>query len=136
MKTQSLKAIFTGLFALFAAAIRVEAANPSLPLLNDPVDISGDFRDFSDTYFLADKLAGFDPASGSGQITYQRAQYYTRQAFDNMLASIKPVVPNEFPENEYAANPSLPFSIQFVSPRTIRIRMTSAGRKCTKTLKN
>ena len=101
------------------------AANPTLPLLNDPVDISGDFRDFSDTYFLADKLADFDPATASGKITYQRSQYFTRQAFDNMLAIIKPVEPNEFPKDEYAANPSLPFSIQFVSPKTIRIRMTS-----------
>lgn len=101
------------------------AANPPLPLLNDPVDVSGDFRDFTDTYYLADKLTDFDPATGTGKVTYQRAQYETRQAFDNMLAMIKPVGPNEFPENEYAANPSLPFSIQFVTPRTIRIRMPS-----------
>ena len=40
-----------------------------------------------------------------------------------MLAVIKPVDPNEFPENEYAANPTLPFSIEFVSPRTVRIRL-------------
>ena len=89
------------------------------------MDVSGDFRDFSDTYYLADKLADFDPATGVGKVTYQRSQYYTRQAFDNMLAVIKPVPPNEFPENEYAADPSLPFSIQFVTPRTIRIRMPS-----------
>jgi alpha-D-xyloside xylohydrolase len=113
-----------GIVALFAA-ISTFAANPQLPLLNDPVDISGDFRDFSDLYYLADRLAEFDPATASGKITYQRSQYFTRLAFDNMLAVIKPVAPNEFPENEYAANPSLPFSIDFVSPRTIRIRMTS-----------
>ena len=111
--------------ASLCAAISTLAANPPLPLLNDPVDISGDFRDFSDTYFLANKLADFDPGAGTGKISYQRAQYFTRQAFDNMLAVIKPVPPNEFPENEYAANPSLPFSIEFVSPRTMRIRMTS-----------
>ena len=57
--------------AIACAALRL-AANPTLPLLNDPVDISGDFRDFSDTYFLADKLAEFDPATASGKITYQR----------------------------------------------------------------
>jgi alpha-D-xyloside xylohydrolase len=113
-----------GIVAL-CAAVSTLAANPRLPLLNESVDISGDFRDFSDTYFLADKLAGFDPAAGGGKILYQRAQYSTRQAFDNMLAVINPVGPNEFPENEYAANPSLPFSIQFVSPKTIRIRITS-----------
>jgi alpha-D-xyloside xylohydrolase len=103
----------------------LSAANPTLPLLNDPVDVSGDFRDFSDLYYLADKLADFDPATGKGEITYQRAEYFTRQAFDNMLAVIKPVEPNEFPTDQYAGNPTLPFSIEFVSPRTVRIRMTS-----------
>ncbi len=125
MKPLPAKIAFAGIFGLLASIFQLNAANPQLPLLNDPVDISGDFRDFSATYFLADKLAAFDPATGSGTITYQRSQYFTRQAFDNMLAVIKPVDPNEFPDNEYAANPSLPFSIQFVSPGTIRIRMTS-----------
>jgi alpha-D-xyloside xylohydrolase len=104
---------------------RSGAANPPPPLLNEPVDVSGDFRDFSDLYYLADRLAGFDPATHSGSIQYQRARYETRQAFDNMLAVIRPVGPNEFPENEYAANPVLPFSIEFVSPRTLRIRVAS-----------
>jgi alpha-D-xyloside xylohydrolase len=42
-----------------------------------------------------------------------------------MLAVIRPVEPNEFPANEYEANPVLPFSIEFVSPKTLRIRATS-----------
>ena len=32
------------------AALSTFAANPQLPLLNDPVDVSGDFRDFSNFY--------------------------------------------------------------------------------------
>jgi alpha-D-xyloside xylohydrolase len=101
------------------------ASNPPLPLLNDPVDISGDFRDLSDFYYLADQVADFDPAKHAGDITYQRAQYSVRHAFDNDLAVITPAKPDEFPANEYAANPALPFSIDFVSPRTLRIRMSS-----------
>jgi alpha-D-xyloside xylohydrolase len=93
------------------------------PLLNEPVDISGDFRDFTNLYYLADKLASFDPATASGKITWQRAAYSTRQAFDNMLAMINPVRPNEFPANEYEANPVLPFKLEFVSPSTVRIRV-------------
>ncbi len=112
--------------ALIASAtFPLPAANPAPPLLNEPIDVSGDFRDFSATYYLADKLAAFDPATHSGRITYQRAQYLTRQAFDNMLAMMKPIPPNEFPENEYEANPTLPFAIDFVSPKTLRIRATS-----------
>ena len=71
---------------LTGAAGRLAAANPLPPLLNDPIDVSGDFRDFSDLYYLADRLAAFDPATGTGKITWQRSEYFTRQAFDNMLA--------------------------------------------------
>jgi len=110
---------------VLCAALSALAANPQLPLLNDPVDVSGDFRDFTSFYYLADRLANFDPATHTGAVTYQRSQYSVRHAFDNDLAIIKPALPNEFPENQYAANPILPFAIDFVSPKTLRIRMTS-----------
>lgn len=110
---------------LVCPSLPLTAANPPLPLLNDPVDVSGDFRDLSNFYYLADQLADFDPATHTGTIVWQRAQYSVRHAFDNDLAVMVPAKPNEFPENEYAANPGLPFSIEFVSPRTVRIRMTS-----------
>jgi alpha-D-xyloside xylohydrolase len=42
-----------------------------------------------------------------------------------MLAVLKPVAPNEFPAVEYAGSPALPFSIEFISPRTLRIRVSS-----------
>jgi len=94
-------------------------------LLNEPVDISPDFRDFTNTYFLADSLASFDASNGTGKIKYQRAVYHTRVAFNNMLAVLRPFQTIEFPE-VYAVNPELPFSIEFVSPRTIRLRAQTA----------
>jgi len=96
-----------------------------MKLLNVPIDISQDFRDFTNTYYLADSLGKFNPATASGEIRYKRYNYATRQAFDNMLGVLSPAKANEFPTTEYAASPSLPFSIEFVSPRTVRIRATS-----------
>jgi len=92
-------------------------------LLNDLVDISGDFHEYRNTYFVADKLAGFDPASGTGSLTWARNQLAPRIAFSNMENVLKPFDGVTFPEHEYEINPSLPFSIQFVSPRTVRIRI-------------
>ncbi|MGE4586204.1 MAG: TIM-barrel domain-containing protein [Mangrovibacterium sp.] len=94
-------------------------------LLNEPVDISHDFKNFKNTYFVADSLALFDPVSGEGLIKWQRMVYKTRQAFDNMLAFLRPSDGNEFPANEYEDDPHLPFSVSFVSGRTIRIRMNT-----------
>jgi alpha-D-xyloside xylohydrolase len=92
-------------------------------LLSDLVDISGDFHEYRNTYFLADKLAQFDPASGVGAIAWTRNQLYPRIAFNNMENVLQPFAGVTFPEGEYAVNPSLPFSIQFVSPRAVRIRI-------------
>lgn len=100
--------------------------NPLQHLQNEPVDISGDFRDFSNTYYLADSLASFDPVTVSGKILYHRYEYSSRVAFNNMLAILKPVKPNEFPTNEYEASPVLPFSVEFVSERTIRLRVKTS----------
>jgi len=94
-------------------------------LLNEPVDISPDFRNFTNTYFLADSLVSFDPATAQGTLSWQRNIYQTRQAFDNMLAVLHPTGGNEFPGVEYAVSPVLPFRLDFVSPRTVRIRMVT-----------
>src|ERR1035438_9974235 len=108
---------------LCLAAATAIAATP--PLLNDPVDINGDFHALENFYYLADKVSEFDPATHAGKIVYQRAQYHVRHAFDNDLSLITAVPPNEFPENQYAANPELPFSVEFISPRALRLKMTS-----------
>jgi alpha-D-xyloside xylohydrolase len=114
---------------IFAIVCNFEtnAQIPSQPghpqyLLNEPIDISGDFHDFTNTYYLADSLASFNPETGTGEIKYHRYEYATRQAFNNMLGVLKPVEANEFPTVEYAASPVLPFSVEFVSPRAIRIK--------------
>ncbi len=96
-----------------------------LEVNNEPVDISPDFTDFTNTYYLADSLVSFDPTTGQGKIAYKRYEYTTRMAFNNMLGKLKAVEPNEFPEYEYQASPELPFSVEFASPRTVRIRAKS-----------
>ena len=119
-----LKKLFATLFICSAAA-KIPAAPPPSPLLNEPMDISGDFQDFSDFYYLADRVAAFDPATHAGQLAYQRSRLTPSHSFNHDIAAIGPAKPNEYPENQYAADPVLPFSIEFVSPRTLRIRMTS-----------
>ena len=111
--------------ATLLASPAVHAAPVDQPpgLLNDLVDISGDFHEYRNTYFLADKLVNFDPATGNGTLSWARNQLYPRIAFDNMENVLRPFEGVTFPDGEYAVNPALPFSIQFVSPRTVRIRI-------------
>lgn len=107
------------------AEVPVFSPDQNQRLLNEPVDISADFRSFTNTYYCADRLAGFDPASGRGTIRYRRHNVATRQAFNNMLGVLNPVPANEFPSVEYAESPELPFAVELISPRTLRIRAES-----------
>ncbi|WP_092543950.1 glycoside hydrolase family 31 protein [Zunongwangia mangrovi] len=93
--------------------------------LNEPIDISKDFENYENTFYFADELVSFDPETGKGTLKYKRYEYQTRQAFNNMLMKPDNVPANEFPATEYAESPELPFQIQFVSDRTIRLKMTS-----------
>lgn len=125
-----LKKIFTiGVILFFTgnlfAQLPLSSPAENQRLLNDPVDISADFYNFSNTYFVADSLTSFDPQTGQGVVKWMRHTFQTRQAFNNMLAGLTPVDGNEFPGVEYEAHPKLPFSLEFVSPKTVRIRMNS-----------
>ncbi len=96
-------------------------------LLNEPIDVSADFSEPRNTFFVAKKLTEFDPQTGEGKITWQRSRLANHFSFNIMQSRFDDAPPNEFPSNEYEANPSLPFSIQFVSPRVVRIRMQTSA---------
>ncbi|MGA1995504.1 MAG: hypothetical protein ABSH45_06960 [Bryobacteraceae bacterium] len=110
-----------GVSLLFIPTLFAASANQPPGLLSDPVDSGSDFHDFTNTFFLADTLATFDPAAAT--ISWRRHQMAPRIAFDNMEPVLRPFAGETFPDREYAVNPTLPFSIQFVSPRTVRIRI-------------
>jgi len=116
------------LFSLIIFSNTVSAQLQNNDLLNEPPDISKDFENYRNTYFLADELTSFNPETGKGSIKYLRHNFRTRQAFNNMLTKLVPAPANEFPTTEYAESPELPFSVEFISDRTIRIKMTSGSR--------
>ena len=60
------------------------SANQPPGLLNDLLDISSDFHDYTNTYFLADRLVGFDPVKGEGTVVWRRNELAPRIAFSNM----------------------------------------------------
>ena len=104
---------------------QAEAQIQNAGVLNEPVDVSKDFENYANTFYFADELVSFDPATGKGKVKYLRYNYKTRQAFNNMLMKPDTVAANEFPATEYEASPVLPFSIEFTSERTVRIKMAS-----------
>ena len=114
-----------GLALCITGTFSVNAQIQEVDILNTPMDVSKDFVDYNNTFYFADSLASFNPETGIGTIKYLRHEYQTRQAFNNMLMRAVPVEANEFPATEYEVSPELPFQVQFVSDRTVRIRMAS-----------
>ena len=86
-------------------------------------DMSMDFYDLSNTYFLADSLVSFDVAKGEGLVQWKRYRMSPRQAFN--LNGYWPVRMQmlDFPDAAYENDPNLKIKIEWISPRTARIRM-------------
>ncbi len=94
-------------------------------VLNDPVDVSQDFQRFEHVYFVGSKVTDFDPASGLGALQWDRYLRSTTLSFNKIDSVLSKGQATEFPGTEYDANPRLPFSITFVSPRTVRLRFNT-----------
>ena len=86
-------------------------------------DVSTDFSDISNTYFLADSLAAFDVATAKGLVNWKRYRLSPRQAFN--LNGYWPVRMQmlDFPDAAYDNDPNLSISLDFISPRCVRIRL-------------
>lgn len=92
-------------------------------LMNQPLDMSTDFRDLSNTLFFADHLESFDAKSGKGLVNWKRGHLMPRQAFNTNGAQPRKMRMLDFPFTAYENDPNLKFKIDFVTPRTVRIRM-------------
>ena len=106
----------------FSAHDRVRAQH----VLGDPVDVSQEFDKLENDYFVAARIVSFDAATGSGTLEWKR---YTRRptySFMKVDKGLSPARQNEEFPTEYDANPVSKFSIEFVSPRTIRIRINTS----------
>ncbi len=86
-------------------------------------DVSTDFYDLSNTYFLADSLVSFDAAKGEGLVQWKRYRLSPRQAFN--LNGFWPVRMQmlDFPDAAYDNDPALKMKMEWLTPRTARIRM-------------
>src|SRR2546421_2447092 len=111
------------LIMLASAAICVCAQAPSV--LNDPMDVSQDFQRMENVYFVGSKVADFNATTGQGTLQWDRYLRSTTLSFNKIDVTLARGRATEFPGTEYDQDPVLPFSISFVTPRTVRLRFTS-----------
>lgn len=92
-------------------------------LMNGTVDVSADFNELGNVLFLAERLEDFDVETAEGNVVWQRNRLVPRQAFNTNIRQPDRLEMLDFPSSSYVNDPSFKFSLDFVTPRTVRIRM-------------
>ena len=122
-----MKKIFICVICVFCGALatysQIQTNAGVQYLMNIQKDMSTDFSDLSNTYFLADSVASFDAAKATGTVKWNRYRLSPRQAFN--LNGYWPVRMEmlDFPSTEYDNDPQLKLQLSFISPRCIRLTM-------------
>jgi alpha-D-xyloside xylohydrolase len=113
-------------FALACAcAFGPDAAAQQPAVLGDAVDVSHDFQRMENVYFVAARVKEFDARTGRGTLQWDRHLRSTTLSFNKIDVGLGRAKSTEFPGTEYDADPALPFRIDFVSPRAVRLRLNT-----------
>lgn len=110
---------------LLAATLAAATLPAQATFAGDPVDVAREFTRPEQVHFFAARVGRFDAATGRGTLQWDR---YVRQPglnFNKVDAGFTRGAATEFPGTEYERDPALPFRIDFVSPRTLRIRLST-----------
>ena len=94
-------------------------------VMGEFVDVSQEFQKPESTYFIGAQVSEFDTTTGAGKLTWERYRRQANFSFNKVDVAFTRSDSNEFPGTEYDRDPDLPFSLTFVSPRTIRLRCSS-----------
>ena len=91
---------------------------------NQPVDISGEFSRQENHFFVGHRTESFDPASASGKILWKSHSLKQRVSYHQLTLQLEDYkVWEDTPPGEYEDDQTFPFSIDFVTPRTVRLRV-------------
>lgn len=96
-----------------------------IDVLNEVFDISKDFYKLENEYFIAASLDSFNTLSGQGVLRWNKCGYYPNWAFTKIGFKFKKLAGKEIPQEDYEIDPSNPFAISLISPRTIRIKLNT-----------
>lgn len=111
------------LVSMTAAEAQLQTNNGIEYLQCQARDMSGDFCDLANTYFLADSIASFNPDKGEGLLNWKRYRLAPRQAFN--LNGYWPVRMQmlDFPDTQYDNDPNLKILVRQIDDRTLRVTL-------------
>jgi alpha-D-xyloside xylohydrolase len=95
-------------------------------LQNEPVDVSREFARQENHFFVGSRVPEFDPRAASGKILWKSHSLMQRVSYHQLTLQLEDYkVWEDLPPGEYEDDRALPFSLSFVTPRTVRLRLAA-----------
>src|SRR5215203_4162261 len=93
---------------------------------NEPVDVSEEFTKQQNHFFVGSVVEEFDPETAFGKILWKGLALKQRVSYHQLTLQFEDYkVWEDTPPEEYEDEQTLPFSLSFVTPRTVRLRMAA-----------
>src|SRR5215204_2765292 len=93
---------------------------------NQPVDVSEEFTKQQNHFFVGSVVQEFDPQTASGQILWRGLALKQRVSYHQLTLQFEDYkVWEDTPPEEYEDEQALPFSLSFVTPQTVRLRLAA-----------
>jgi alpha-D-xyloside xylohydrolase len=96
---------------------------------NQPVDVSEEFTKQRNHFFVGSVVRGFDPDTASGEILWRGLALKQRVSYHQLTLQFEDYkVWEDTPPEEYEDEQALPFSLSFVTSKTVRLRLSARDR--------
>src|SRR5919202_4309540 len=93
---------------------------------NQPIDTSEEFAKQENHFFIGSKIDEFDEGSASGKIRWKSLALKQRVSYHQLTPQFEDYkVWEDVPPGEYEDDPNHPFSVSFVTPRTLRLQVST-----------
>jgi alpha-D-xyloside xylohydrolase len=98
-------------------------------LQNQPVDVSGEFARQDNHFFVDSKVLEFDSPTASGRILWKGLSLTQRVSYHQLTLQFEDYrIWEDLPPGEYEDDQDFSFSVSFVTPRTVRLRVAARPR--------
>jgi len=95
-------------------------------LQNQPVDVSEEFAKQESHFFVGSHVEEFDPNTATGKILWKGMARKQRISYHQVTLPLEDYkVWTDTPPDEYKGDQDFPFSISFITPKTLRLRLTA-----------
>ena len=93
---------------------------------NQPPDVSEEFSKQESHFFIGWKTEEFDPRSANGKILWKSMALKQRVSYHQVTLPLEDYrVWGDVPPDEYQDDRDLPFSLSFITPKTVRLRLAA-----------